>query len=515
MSIPVLSIAEMRAWENASWAANVAADRVIARVGQLVAERALSLTKPGDAILVLAGKGHNGDDARAAAMQIKDRRVQRIDFRHFEGGLLEFRSLQGRPALVIDGLFGIGLNRELDAEWKSVIDDLNAMDLPVLSIDVPSGLNADTGARFGTAVRATVTLTLAAPKTGLLMTQASPWVGHLEVAPEIGLLPMDDGLSGAAPQPEPKEDRPVAVAAWGTEVTVATVSRNARYRLASTTDRQLWVRPGDYLGFPPSRDVSSHKGTFGHLAIVAGSRGYHGAAVLAATGALRARPGLVSAVVPESVYVPVASQLQAAMVHAWEEVQRLPESTTAILVGPGLANASRPADLVEHVQVLWDSSPLPMVADASALDFLPEARPRTEAVRVLTPHPGEAARLLGCTAAEVQADRPGALRKLSGRFGGCWVILKGHRTLVGRNTGPILVNSSGNPGLAQGGSGDLLAGFIGGLLAQPLLLQGDIARLLSFAVWEHGQSADRLAKKSANWIIRDLAVELGREVVTG
>jgi hydroxyethylthiazole kinase-like uncharacterized protein yjeF len=201
------------------------------------------------------------------------------------------------------------------------------------------------------------------------------------------------------------------------------------------------------------------------------------------------------------------------MVHAWEDVQKLPESTTAILAGPGLASASRPADLVEHVRMLWDSSPLPMVADASALDFLPEAKPRTDAVRVITPHPGEAGRLLGCSAAEVQADRPGALRRLSGRFGGCWVILKGHRTLVGRNEGPMLVNCSGNPGLAQGGSGDLLAGFIGGLLAQPLL-QADVSKLLSFAVWEHGHAADRLEKQSANWIIRDLAAELGRLTVS-
>jgi hydroxyethylthiazole kinase-like uncharacterized protein yjeF len=321
---------------------------------------------------------------------------------------------------------------------------------------------------------------------------------------------MNDGLS--TPQvPAEADPRPVAVAAWGTEVMVETFSRNASYRLTSDPDRQFWVRSADFAGFPPQRTVSAHKGTFGHLAVIAGSRGYHGAAVLAATGALRARPGLVSVLTPESVYAPVASQLQSAMVHAWEDAKGLAESTTAILAGPGLASDSRPSDLVEQVRMLWDSSSLPMIADASALDFLPEAKPRTESVRVITPHPGEAARLLGCSVDEVQADRPGALRRLSGRFGGCWVVLKGHRTLVGRHEGSILVNCSGNPGLAQGGSGDLLAGFIGGLLAQPLL-QADVSKLLSFAAWEHGNAADRLHQRSANWIISDLSAELGRVV---
>lgn len=515
MSIPVLSIAEMRSWENDTWAANIGADRVIARVGQIVADRVLSLTKPGDAVLVLVGRGHNGDDARAAAMQLKDRRVQRIDFRHFEAGVLEWRSLRSRPALVIDGLFGIGLNRPLDKEWCAVVEELNRMDLPVVSIDVPSGVNADTGETMGAAVRATVTITLGAPKAGLLMTRAAAWVGHLEVAPDIGLLPLDAGLG-------PKQDEgrqsapavPEAVEAWGTQVTVATLSRNAQFRLGATADRQLWAEPGDFAGFPTARPVWAHKGVFGHLAVIAGSRGYHGAAVLSVLGALRARPGLVTLVTPEAVYVPVAAQLHSAMVQAWEDVKSLPESTSAILAGPGLAAASRPADLVDHLCELWDSSPLPMVADASALDLLPEAKPRTEALRVITPHPGEAARLLGCSAEEVQADRPGSLRKLSGRFGGCWVVLKGHRTLVGRGEGPITVNGSGNAGLAQGGSGDLLAGYIGGLLAQPAL-RDDPARLLSFAVWMHGVAADRLQAASANWTLAELAERLGRDVVEG
>ncbi|HKW27802.1 MAG TPA: ADP/ATP-dependent (S)-NAD(P)H-hydrate dehydratase, partial [Verrucomicrobiae bacterium] len=128
---------------------------------------------------------------------------------------------------------------------------------------------------------------------------------------------------------------------------------------------------------------------------------------------------------------------------------------------------------------------------------------------VITPHPGEAARLLGLTSNEVQADRPRALREISQRLGNCWVVLKGHQTLVGRSTGDIFVNSSGNPHLAQGGSGDVLAGFIAGLLAQPAL-RADVGKTLCFAVWQHGHAADLLQAARTNWVVEDLVTELGK-----
>ena len=135
--------------------------------------------------------------------------------------------------------------------------------------------------------------------------------------------------------------------------------------------------------------------------------------------------------------------------------------------------------------------------------------PSKNAIRVVTPHPGEAARMLGKTVNEVQANRPRALREISTRFGNCWVVLKGHQTLVGRSTGEIFVNSSGNPHLAQGGSGDVLAGFIAGLLAQPAL-QGDVGKTLRFAVWQHGAAADALQATRTNWVVEDLVAEIGR-----
>jgi NAD(P)H-hydrate repair Nnr-like enzyme with NAD(P)H-hydrate dehydratase domain len=156
-----------------------------------------------------------------------------------------------------------------------------------------------------------------------------------------------------------------------------------------------------------------------------------------------------------------------------------------------------------------------MVVDASALDWLDGAKPEhAEFVRVVTPHPGEAARLLGTTAAQVQANRPDALREISAKLGNCRVVLKGQQTLIGRSTGSIVVNSSGNPQLAQGGSGDVLAGYLAGLLAQPTM-QADPLKTISFGVWQHGDAADRLSRARSNWVVEDLAAEIGNRATGG
>ena len=132
-------------------------------------------------------------------------------------------------------------------------------------------------------------------------------------------------------------------------------------------------------------------------------------------------------------------------------------------------------------------------------------------IRVVTPHPGEAARLLKTTPANIQENRPQAVREISKLFGNCWVVLKGHQTLIGRGTDALFVNSSGNPHLAQGGSGDLLAGFIAGLLAQPALAE-DVGRTLRYAVWQHGATADALSARQRIWTVEDLAQELGNVI---
>jgi NAD(P)H-hydrate epimerase len=216
----------------------------------------------------------------------------------------------------------------------------------------------------------------------------------------------------------------------------------------------------------------------------------------------------VTVFTPENIYEPVASQLRSAMVKLWQPGMKLAEVAGAVLVGPGLAATDLPLELRQIVRHGWRDLACPLVVDASALDFLFNEFFPKKFIRVLTPHPGEAARMLRCTVPQVQADRVKALREISKKMGGCWVVLKGHQTLVGRAEGEIFVNPSGNPHLAQGGSGDLLAGFIAGLLAQPAL-QADAGRTLRYAVWQHGAAADQLQAGRGNWTIEDLADEIG------
>lgn len=479
MSVPVINIAQMREWENATWAAGQTEVEVIRRVGKKIARRARKLTRTDDVILILAGKGHNGDDARAAAENLESRRVEVLDVANPEAALTEFQSRAGIPSaqdrrnacptLIIDGLFGIGLNRPLDDGWKKFISAINESKIPVLSVDVPSGLNADTGENFGAAIEAAVTLTVGAPKIGMLAQAAWPFVGQLEVVEDVGLIP------------------------------------------CPLTGELNWTLPDDFENFPPRRAVAGHKGAFGHLAIVAGSFGFHGAAVLATRAAQRAQPGLVTLFTQENVYHAVAAQLQAAMVDVWRPELKFHDGPSAILFGPGLA--ARDLYLSEDMKMifrkLWRDSAAPLVVDASALDWLASQPFLHDAIRVITPHPGEAARLLNSTAQKIQANRPKSLRELSRRFGNCWVVLKGHQTLIGRSEGEIFVNSSGNPHLAQGGSGDALAGFLAGLLAQSRLCGTDAGRTIRYAVWQHGAAADELQSKRANWTVEDLVGELG------
>jgi len=467
MSIPVISIAQMREWEKASWAAGKSEADVIRRVGEILARETLRLTNPHDTILILAGKGHNGDDARGAREHLADRRVQILDVTNAETDLPKLDSaLQSRPNWIVDGLFGIGINRPLDAAWIKFIERINAAKVPVLAVDVPSGLNADTGEPQGAAIEAAVTLTVGAPKIGLLQHHATRYVGQLVVAENTGLI-----------------DCP------------------------HRSDLQWTVR-ADFSGFPPRRPVAGHKGTFGHLAIVAGSLGYHGAAVLASRGAQRAQPGLITLYTQANAYVPVAAQLQSTMVHQWSPKTELPGKASAVLVGPGLASPDLPEQLKGSVQKLWREAAVPVIVDASALNWLPPGAIAKNAIRVITPHPGEAARLIKKSTADVQADRPATLREISRELGNAWVVLKGHQTLVGRSDGPILVNSSGNPFLGQGGSGDTLSGYLAGLLAQPAL-QTNPALTIRYAVWQHGATADRLTRTQPNWIVEDLIETLG------
>lgn len=457
----------MREWEAATWATGKTESEVISRVGLAIASHCLELTRSGERILILAGKGHNGDDARAALPHLTARDVTCLNVTDPTSQLSELKTaLALRPDLVIDALFGIGLNRPLDEAWQGFIAEINSAKLRVLAMDSPSGLNSDTGETFGETVQADITLTIGAPKRGLLSQSAWKHVGRLEVAKNVGLTPA-----------------PAAV-------------------------NLIWVEAQDFADFPPRRQIAAHKGDFGHLGIVAGSLGYHGAAVLAARAAQRSHTGLVTLHTLLDVYHAVAAQLQGAMVRTWNVDTQLSKNFTALLVGPGLADPDSQEDLSKMTRKLWRDSETTLIVDASALDWIPEGSAPKGVVRVITPHPGEAARLLKTSSAKIQADRPAALREISRRFGDCWVVLKGNQTLVGHSTGDIAVNSSGNPLLAQGGSGDVLAGYIAGLMAQPAL-QREVATTLRYAVWQHGATADELTKQRPNWIVDELCGEIG------
>ena len=468
MPLPVITATQMRAWESATWSAGQNEDSVILQVGQKIAARARQLAREDATLLILAGQGHNGDDARAAARFLAGRPITAMNLFHPETDQEALETaLSARPGLIIDGLFGLGLNRRLSEAWQKIINLINASGIPILAIDVPSGLDADTGETFGAVIRADLTLTVGAPKTGLLAPSAWPFVGRLEVLDEVGLTPC----------PCPSEF--------------------------------FWTQPTDFDAFPPARASAGHKGDFGHALIVAGSMGFHGAAVLAARGAQRAQPGLITVFTQEEVYPVIAAQLQSTMLKLWTPELKFPATGSSILAGPGLAAPELPAELRIMFRHWWRDWEHPLVVDASGLDLLGNEAFAKRFIRVLTPHPGEAARLLNANSKKVQADRSKTLRELSRRFGNCWVVLKGQHTLIGRSEGEIFVNSSGNPYMAQGGSGDLLAGFIAGLLAQPAL-QTEVAKTLRYAVWQHGAAADRLQAASANWTVEDLATEIGK-----
>jgi NAD(P)H-hydrate epimerase len=472
MAERVITVAEMREREERTWATGVLVRSVQARAGAAVARVAQRWTRPGAPVLVLVGRGHNGSDAALAARGLTDRSTETVRLgsaRSFSRAREWLARHDGRrDALVVDGLFGIGLNRPVEGEWGELIRAVNGSGIGVVSVDVPSGLNADTGEAMGETVEAWVTVTLGAVKRGLLRETAARWVGRLELASDIGLV--GDDVPGGL----------------------------------------RWVEAADFAGFPPRRPDGGHKGTFGHVGLVAGSEGYQGAAVLAARGAQRARPGLVTLWTEPSCWGPVASQLPSVMVRPWRGESWVDTAPTAWVVGPGMASRSLSPAMVEAVRRLWREASVPVVADASALDWIGGGGGEVAGVRVITPHPGEAARMLGTTSAEVQGDREGAMEALAGRCGGSsvWVVLKGRHTMIRGPGGDVWVNSSGNPGLGQGGTGDVLAGYLGGGLAQAAG-RLDWGLTLRHAVWRHGAAADTLEASGRAWTTEELVEELG------
>ena len=383
-------------------------------------------------------------------------------------GLDQFTTDAG--GVLVDALLGTGLSGELRGPFAEAVARINQSGLPVLALDIPTGLCADTGRVLGTAVQADATVSFIGLKRGLLTAAGPACCGRLSYA-DLGVP--DAVLDSQQPAVQ-------------------------RLVLAELVERLL-----------PRRSRVAHKGDFGHVLVAGGAAGMHGAASLASQAAARVGAGLVScATLPAHVPALVARspEVMAHGVISGQEIEPLLQRPTVLVVGPGLGQGPWGEQLL---QKCWQSGQ-PLVADADALNLIAAGRVVQAAQRpdwVLTPHPGEAGRLLGITTAAVQSDRFAAVRALQQRYGGV-VVLKGAGTLISDGETCWLCDL-GNPGMASGGMGDVLSGVIAGLLAQGLSPL-DAARL---GVCLHGAAADRAAQGGERGLVASDLLPFLRELV--
>jgi len=396
-------------------------------------------------LTLVCGIGNNGGDGYVVARHahgegLTVRVLQLGDPQRLRGDALEmatrlqetgirlepFRDLPEATDLIVDAILGTGLEREVIGDWARAIDAINAHPAPVLAIDIPSGLHSDLGRILGTAVRAQATISFIGLKQGLFTGVGPDCCGPIHF----------DALQV-----------PTAI--------------YARQLLSAC--RLDWTK---LRGLLPRRPRSANKGRFGHVLVVGGAPGYSGAARLAGEGALRAGAGLVTiATHPEHApYLNLTRpELMCRGVAGPEQLEPLLARVQVVAVGPGLGQEAWGEGLLDRVL----ATRLPLVVDADALNLL-AAAPVFRDNWILTPHPGEAARLLRTESDAIQADRFGSIRRLRERFGGV-LVLKGAGTLIlGDSHRPIGVCDGGNPGMATGGTGDVLTGLIAALLAQGL-----------------------------------------------
>ena len=348
--------------------------------------------------------------------------------------------------LIVDALLGTGLDREVSGNFFQAIAAINNCRLPVFSMDIPSGLHADTGVVLGISISAEATITFVGMKQGLLTGQGPDYTGQLYF----------DDLGG----PEP---------------VYASIPPDSVRTSYANTCRLL-----------PTRKRSAHKGDHGHVLVIGGDRGYTGAPRMAAEAAYRSGAGLVSVATHPGHAALVNIQCPEIMSHPVETIPDLDpllKKASVIAIGPGLGQSSWSRSLFARTL----ESGLPLVVDADALNLL-AAEPERHPNWILTPHPGEASRLLSSTTMEVQVDRFTAIRSLQEKYAGV-IVLKGCGTLIADRDEKISVCSGGNPGMASGGMGDVLTGVIAGLLAQGLSL--DAAAVVGVCI--HAEAADRVA----------------------
>jgi NAD(P)H-hydrate epimerase len=405
--------------------------------------------------LVAGRRGMRGD----AEVQLGICRRQGLAIQEVadEDGVVEALEEAREADLIVDALFGTGLSKPLEGLLADLVQGLNDLPVPRVAVDLPSGLNGSQAEPLGPHVEADLTVTFAAPKIAHVFPPASESVGELVVT-DLGIPPelVDEAVEEGGP---------------------------------------LHLLVGEELsGLLREREPGTHKGDYGHALILAGSPGKAGAAILAARAAVRAGAGLVTAAVPEAILDVVdlgSIESMTLPLRALDDVLDAVEGKSVLALGPGLGQER---ETVEAVRRIAREVALPLVLDADGINAfagrVADLAGRS-AETVLTPHPGELGRLLGVPAAEVQADRLAAVRRAAAEAEAV-VVLKGYRTLVATPGGEVHVNPTGNPGMATGGTGDVLTGLIAGLLAQGLGAL-DAARL---GVYLHGRAGDLAAART-------------------
>lgn len=451
---------EVYALDAAAIASGIPSIQLMKRAGRAAFDLLLERFPAPELISVYCGAGKNGGDGYVLAALAAQRKLpvqviqltaaekligearQAYDFAVQEGASILPFSGTAAPSsgVIVDALLGIGLRGTPTGEFATAIEQINQSDLPVLALDIPSGLNADTGAVAGAVVHAQLTISYIALKRGLLTGRGPAVCGEL-------VLANLEVPASAYNEVEPSVER---------------------------------LSLGDLLSLLPPRAADAHKGDFGHVMVIGGDTGYGGAALMAAEAAARTGAGKVSvATRPEHVAAILARrpEIMACGVVSGQELEPLLTRPTLLVVGPGLGRSPWSEQMLQQAI----KSGLPMVLDADALNILAEGRVVSAAGYqqhgpwLLTPHPAEAARLLGITTAEVQADRFAEVRAISTRYQAS-VILKGAGSLVASVDGRVGIVTDGNPGMASGGMGDVLSGILGGLMAQGLSAH-DAARL--------------------------------------
>lgn len=512
----VVTVEQMRALERRSAERGVSVDALMENAGLEVASQTRVLLNQvrGARVLVLVGPGNNGGDGLVAARHLHEwgasvalymctsRRGEPSKFQLCLAQRIPVIEAADDPRqetltqqladtqLVIDAVLGTGALRPLKGAMKKIFQTLNETkarrrDLLLLALDLPSGMHADTGETDPMCPYADVTVTLGAPKVGLFAFPGAEHVGRLQIV-DIGIPPgLDDDVD------------------------------------LELVDEALAAR------LLPARPLGAHKGTFGRVLVVAGSRSYVGAAALACLGAYRSGAGLVTLAAPESVYRLVAPHLTevthlplpesadgTVAAEAAELVRHALDGVDVLLMGCGLGQSDATREFVAHVLLAEPSPQLSTLLDADALNNLaPVYRwwERLGASAVLTPHPGEMARLSGREMTRIQADRITVAREEAKRWSQV-VVLKGAFTVIATPAGPARLSPYANPGLAAGGTGDVLSGVIAGLMAQGLS-PFDAA---SCGVALHSLAGERQRKElgEAGLLAGDLLAEIPRVMKT-